>query len=361
MNIWMLLAVIAMIFLVIFQIAKASEYVNVLKGEKRSREQANRINAFLMLVFLIGGLGAAYWCHEKLEPQTLFPQGSSSKEGEQIDFMFKVTVAVTGVVFLATQICLFVFSYLYQEKEGRKVFYLPHNNTIEVIWTIIPAIALTVLVVIGLRHWFKITGDPPQNAIVVEITGQQFGWTYRYPGPDGVLGKRSFKLIDPTNNNGLGQDWKDQANFDDKMPTKMFLIKDRPVKLVIGSKDVIHDVGLPHFRLKMDAVPGIPTTLWFTPKWTTKEMRERLNNPDFEFEIVCDQLCGQSHYSMRGVIEVVTQEEFDLELAKIKPNYYAAFPDRDPSNKKPAPTNAPDSPKTASIVPAGAAIAKATM
>jgi cytochrome c oxidase subunit 2 len=359
MNIWMLLAVVAMIFLVIFQIAKASEYVNVLKGEKRSREQANKINAFLMLAFLVLGLAGAYWCHRVLTPHTLFPQGSSSVEGEQIDFMFKVTLLVTGIVFLATQICLFVFSYMYQEKEGRKAIFLPHNNRLEVIWTVIPAIALTVLVVIGLRHWFKITGDPPKNAMVVEITGQQFGWTYRYPGPDGVIGKRNFKLINPEANNGLGQDWNDKANLDDKLPTKMFLVKGKPVKLVIGSKDVIHDVGLPHFRLKMDAVPGIPTTLWFTPKWTTKEMRERLGNPDFEFEIVCDQLCGQSHYAMRGVIEVVSQEEFDVEMAKVKPNYYAAFPDKDPANQKPAETAPADTKKSFSKA-GGAQTAKTT-
>jgi cytochrome c oxidase subunit 2 len=110
----------------------------------------------------------------------------------------------------------------------------------------------------------------------------------------------------------------------------------------------------------MDAVPGIPTTLWFTPKWTTKEMRERLGNPEFEFEIVCDQLCGQSHYAMRGVIEVVTQEEFDMEMAKIKPNYYAAFPDKDPSNQKPAaaPAVVADSTKAVSMKPAGGPAAK---
>ncbi len=353
MNIWMLLAVVAMIFLVIFQIAKASEYVNVLKGEKKSREQGNKINAFLMLAFLIVGLAGAYWCHKILTPHTLFPQGSASKEGEQIDFMFIVTMWVTGVVFVATQICLFLFSYLYQEKEGRKAVYLPHNNKLEMIWTIVPAIFLTVLVVIGLRHWFKITGDPPKNAMVVEITGQQFGWTYRYPGNDGVLGKRSFKLINPEHNNGLGQDWNDKANMDDKMPTVMLLVKDKPVKLVIGSKDVIHDVGLPHFRLKMDAVPGIPTTLWFTPKWTTAEMRKRLNNPEFEFEIVCDQLCGQSHYAMRGVIQVVTQEEFDSELSKIKPNYYAAFPDKDPANKPAAKPDSSVAVTIAAVAPTG--------
>src|SRR5574343_448989 len=178
MNIWLLLLVVTMILLVIFQIAKASEYVSVLKGEKKSREQSNRVNAFLMLVFLVLGLVGAYWCNEKLAGQTLFAQGSASVEGEQIDTMFMMTLAVTGVVFVITQVLLFWFSFKYQEKEGRKAFYFPHNNKLEMIWTIVPAITLTVLVVFGLRHWFKITGDAPKDAMLVEITGQQFGWQY---------------------------------------------------------------------------------------------------------------------------------------------------------------------------------------
>jgi cytochrome c oxidase subunit 2 len=100
--------------------------------------------------------------------------------------------------------------------------------------------------------------------------------------------------------------------------------------------------------MKMDAVPGLPTTLWFTPKWTTEEMRERLGKPEFEYEIVCDQLCGANHYAMRGVIKVVTQEQYDAEMAKTKPNYYAAFPDKDPSTK--APAAAADSAKPAEPV-----------
>lgn len=336
MNIWLLLLAIGMIFLVIFQIAKASEYVSVLRGEKRSREQANRINGFLMLVFLVFGLAGAWYCNELLAKETLFPQGSASVEGEEIDSMFMWTLLFTGLVFIATQVALFWFSFKYQEKEGRKTEFFAHSNKLEAIWTIVPAIVLTVLVVMGLRHWFKITGDPPKDSMVVEITGQQFGWTYRYPGGDGILGKKSYKLINGASNNPLGQDWQDAANFDDVMPTNMFLVKDKPVKLVINSKDVIHNVGLPHFRMKMDAVPGLPTTLWFTPKWTTEEMRTRLNKPEFEYEIVCDQLCGANHYAMRGVIKVVTQEQYDAEMAKTKPNYYAAFPDKDPSTKAPA-------------------------
>ena len=351
MNIWLLLGIVLMVFLVIFQIAKASEYVSILKGEKKSQEQSNRLNAFLMLAFLIVGLISAYYCNKHLYPKTLFAQGSASKEGEMIDTMFMVTTAITGFVFILTQVALFWFSFKYQAKEGRKVFYIPHNNKLEVIWTVIPAITLTVLVVIGLRHWYKITGDPPKDAMLVEITGKQFGWIYRYPGKDGELGKKHYTMIDEAKGNTLGQDFADSKNNDDVMPTTMYLIKDKPVKLVINSRDVIHDVGLPHFRLKMDAVPGIPTTLWFTPKYTTKEMKEKTNNADFEFEIVCDQLCGNSHYSMKGVIEVVTQEEYDQWMAKQTPNYWNVFPDKKPAAAQPAP--AADSTKTAVVkVPA---------
>jgi len=98
----------------------------------------------------------------------------------------------------------------------------------------------------------------------------------------------------------------------------MHLVVGKPVQLVIGAKDVIHDVGLVHFRLKMDAVPGTPTTMWFTPKFTTKEMKQKTGNPDFVYEISCDQLCGKGHWSMRGTIVVETQEEFDAWVASKK-------------------------------------------
>jgi cytochrome c oxidase subunit 2 len=115
---------------------------------------------------------------------------------------------------------------------------------------------------------------------------------------------------------------------------KLILIKNKPVKLIIGSRDVIHDVGLSHFRMKMDAVPGIPTTLWFTPKYTTKEMKEITNNPNFVYEISCDQMCGNSHFSMRGIIEVMTQEEYDVWMATQKPQYLTLHPAMDPDAKK---------------------------
>jgi len=327
------IAVIVLIFVVIFQIAKASEYVSVLKGEEVSRKQNNKINAFLMVVFLVLGMIGVWYCNKLYYGKTLLPQGSASVEGERVDSMLWVTLAVTGVVFILTQIILFWFAYKYQESDKRKVYFFPHSNKLELIWTIIPAIVLTVLVVIGLRNWFLFTGDAPKNAQIVEVTGRQFSWIFRYPGKDGVMGKRYYKNINDENNL-LGQVWDDPMGHDDIVATQtLYLVKGRPVKLIIGSRDVIHDVGLSHFRLKMDAVPGIPTTLWFTPKYTTKEMKEITKNPNFVYEISCDQMCGNSHYSMKGIIEVVDQEEYDAYMAKQKTAYLTAFPDKDPANK----------------------------
>ncbi|MFY0252834.1 cytochrome c oxidase subunit II [Chitinophaga sp. 30R24] len=311
--------VVVLIFIVIFQIAKASEYVSILKGEKKAREQNNRINGFLLIAFLVLGLVGVYWCNDLLKGKILGE--SASEQGRGVDTLIYVTLGITGVVFVITQVLLFWFAFKYQEKEGRTAFYFPHNNKLEVIWTVIPAIALTVLVAFGLKHWFQLTSDAPADAAVVEITGKQFNWIFRYPGKDGQLGRRDFNKIDPAAGNELGLDWNDPLNKDDFMPTELHLVVGKPVKLIIGSRDVIHDVGLPHFRMKMDAVPGIPTTLWFTPKYTTAEMKTKTGNPDFTYEISCDQMCGSGHYSMRGVIVVETQEEYDAWAASQKSTY----------------------------------------
>jgi len=331
MNLYYTVAVITLFFVVVFQIAKASEYVSILKGEEKSRKQNNKINGFLMIVFLVLGLFGVWYCNELYYTKTLMFQGAASIQGEKVDSMLMITLAVTGVVFIATQILLFWFAFKYQEKENTKVFYFPHNTNLELLWTVVPAIVLTVLVVIGLRNWFSFTGEAPQDAQVVEVTGKQFGWIFRYPGNDKELGKKYYKNIDNASNS-LGLVWQDKMSHDDIVTEQtMYVVKGKPVKLIIGSRDVIHDVGLVHFRMKMDAVPGIPTTMWFTPKYTTKEMQEKTGNPNFQFEISCDQICGNGHYSMKGIIQVVSQTEMNAWISKQKPYYYTAFPDKDPS------------------------------
>jgi len=336
MAMFFIVAVIILVFLIIFQAAKASEYVSVIKGEEKTRKDHNKVNGFFMIAFLLAGLIGVYLCNKALYPDTLLAHDSASVQGEKVDSMLWITLIITGAVFFITQCVLFYFNFRYQESDKRRAYFFTHNNKLELIWTVVPAIALTVLIVIGLRNWFSFTGPAPQNALQVEITGKQFAWLFRYPGNDKTFGKHYYKLIDDANSNSLGQDWNDSKNFDDVVVSQtMYAVKDKPVHLIIGSRDVIHDVGLSQFRLKMDAVPGTPTSLWFTPKYTTKEMKEMLGNPDFQYEISCDQMCGNGHYSMKGVIEVVTQSEYDVWMAQQKPNYYAAFPDKDPANKKP--------------------------
>lgn len=325
METFFLIVIILLIFLVIFQIAKASEYVSVLKGEEKTRKQNNKINGFFMIGFLVLGLIGVWYCNKLYYPNNLFSYGAASTEGLAIDHMMWITLYITGFVFFVTQILLFVFAYKYQHSDKRKALYYAHNNKLELIWTAIPAITLTILVVYGLKYWFKFTSDAPKNSQLVEITGHQFGWEMRYPGKDGVLGRKDFRLTDATHNNMLGIDWKDAASHDDiHTPTTMHVVVNKPVKLVINSQDVIHDVGLPAFRMKMDAVPGMPTTLWFTPIYTTEEMRKRTGNPDFVYEIVCDQLCGKGHFTMRGVIVVETQKEFNAWMRKQRPAYLKA-------------------------------------
>lgn len=350
MSTFFVLTLIGLIFLIIFQITKASEYVAVLKGEEKTRKEHNKVNGFFMIAFLIAGFIGVYWCNELYYGQTLMPQGAASVQGEKVDEMLWWTLGITGVVFIITQALLFGFAFRYQASDKRKAEFIPHNNTLEIIWTVVPAIFLTVLVVIGLRNWFSFTGDAPKGAMEVEVTGKQFGWIFRYKGNDNTFGKRYFQMIDPGANNPLGLIWKDTAIEAKNRPVlqlkddpaahddivaeqTLYLVKDKPVKLIIGSRDVIHDVGLSHFRMKMDAVPGTPTTLWLTPKYTTKEMKEKTGNPDFQYEISCDQMCGNGHYSMKGVVEVVTQLEFDEYMAKQKPAYITAFP---PAEVKPA-------------------------
>lgn len=326
-----ILALLVLFLLVIFQISKASEYVAVLKGESTTKNQSNKINAFLLVVFLVLGLTGVWYCNQFLFPKTLLAFDSASVQGERVDSMLKLTLTVTGIVFVLTQVLLFYFSYKYQKKENAKVYFFEHSTKLELIWTVVPAIVLTVLVVIGLRNWFFFTSEAPADALLIEITGKQFGWIFRYPGNDNELGKKYYKNIDNASNS-LGLVWDDKYTKDDiVVEQKAYLVKGKPVKLVIGSRDVIHDVGLSHFRMKMDAVPGIPTTMWFTPKYTTKEMQELTKNPNFQYEISCDQMCGNGHYSMKGLFEVVSQEEYNDWKSKQKPYYFTAFPEKEQS------------------------------
>lgn len=335
MSALIITALVILVFIVIYQIAKASELATILRGEEEAKAKTNRLIAWLMVAFFILGMIGIYKCHVYLMPMML--PDSASYQGDHYESMLKVTLILTGIVFFITHILLFYFCYRYQASEKRTAFYYPHNNKLEILWTTIPALTLVVLVVVGLKNWFAMTDIPPKDSLVVEIVGKQFNWIIHYPGPDGVLGKRDFRLISDANN-VIGLDWNDPASKDDIIIEngELHIIKDRPVHLVINSRDVIHDVGLPHFRMKMDAVPGITTTMWFTPKFTSKEMQVKTDNPNFVYEISCDQMCGKGHYSMRGTVIVQTSKDFKDWIGK-QSSYYAQ---QQPASE-PAPEAAP--------------------
>ncbi|HXS35262.1 MAG TPA: cytochrome c oxidase subunit II [Flavipsychrobacter sp.] len=335
MSGFIIIALVILVFIIIYQIGKASEYATILRGEEKVKAQTNRSIAWLLLIFFILGLYGIWKCNELLKGRLLPP--SASVQGVAYDDMFNVTLIVTGIVFFATQTLLFWFAFRYQATEKRTAFFYAHNNKLELVWTTIPAIAMAILVAVGLRSWFSVTSEAPKDAQVIEIVGKQFNWLIRYPGKDGVLGKRNFRLINDANN-VLGLDWKDKDNLDDVIMQngEMHLVVGKPVKLIIGSRDVIHDVGLPHFRMKMDAVPGIQTTMWFTPRFTTEQMKQMTGNSDFVYEISCDQICGKGHYSMRGTVIVQTQQEYDQWMASQQPYYVLANPAAAPQGSQPA-------------------------
>lgn len=321
MSGFIMISLIILVFVIIYQIGKASEYAAILRGEKKVNAQVNRAIAFLLVAMFVLGLWGIWECHNYFKDMML--PIAACKTGERYDAMFNTTVVVTGIVFLLTQAVLFWFCFKYQASDKRTTYFFAHSNKLELIWTTIPAIAMAVLVAIGLRNWYEVTSPAPAEATVIEIVGKQFNWLIRYPGKDNELGKRDFRKINDANN-VLGLDWSDPHNSDDIIAQngEMHVVVGKPVKLVIGSRDVIHDVGLPHFRMKMDAVPGITTTLWFTPTITSDSMKLITKNPNFVYEIACDQLCGKGHYAMRGTIIVETQAQYDKWMAS-QSSYYA--------------------------------------
>jgi cytochrome c oxidase subunit 2 len=149
------------------------------------------------------------------------------------------------------------------------------------------------------------------EALIVQVTPEQFAWNIRYAGPDKVFGRTDIKLID-LQSNPLGLDRTDPAAKDDIVTlNQLYLPVNRPIIVRLRSKDVIHSFGVPEFRVKQDAIPGLTIPIWFTPTVTTAEMRTRTGNPEFQYEIACAQLCGLGHYRMRGFVTVLSTEEFE--------------------------------------------------
>ena len=322
---------VILIIAILLTIFRIQTLVSVAKSsEKKTKApEGNNTNALIFLLFLVGSFILMFWYSIKEFDNYQLPV--ASEHGVVTDQLFWVTMAVTGVVFLITHILLFWFSYKFKYQENKRAYFFPHNDRLEVIWTIVPALVLTVLVITGWQAWSDITSKAPDDAEEVEVMGYQFAWRVRYPGMDNNLGNYDFRLIDAENE--FGMDFSDRASFDDFTPRDMVLPKGKPVLLRIRARDVLHSVFAPHFRLKMDAVPGMPTQFWFVPTKTTEEMRVETGNPDFTYEIACTEICGRGHFSMRLQVVVLEPEEYEKWKAEQqpwlanKPDYLAKVPD----------------------------------
>lgn len=420
---FLIFLIIALVLVALFQVTKTLDLVSELRADDKEEERHADFHGKLMLLFLVAGMFGFFWCFGAYNSK-LFPK-AASEHGILLDNLFFWTLLITGVVFILTNIALFVFAYIYRWRNDGKAEHIAHNNMLEFIWTAVPAVVLTFLVVLGLRAWNEITGEPSEDAYVFEMTGQQFFWSSRFPGADGELGIKDYNLISAENplgvvlpefidhkrvdilnqladleeyNNSLPQLIEDteyfiehhpnpipvdsakktlkkyykdvkeipakqkrvrahyrrilkkftpeyladaevapliQAGYDDFQPSEVHLPVDRECMVRITSKDVLHNFYIPYLSVKMDAVPGIPTRFKFVPKVTTEDMRERIADnkewqvvdegadeprwKSFVYEIACAELCGKGHNSMRYVLDIDTEQDFNTWLTEQTP------------------------------------------
>ncbi len=303
-------------------IAIAAKLQKVMRGVQSDAEPDapvpnNKINGAMWMFFLIAGTVGTVWSY--LSARNYFLPEASSPHGRETDSQFWLDMALLTIAFFIVNFLLFFFSWKYQYKKGYKATFYPENHKLELIWTAIPAVIMAVLVFLGFRSWTQIMSDAPADAQVIEIMGKQFGWIVRYPGiQDNKLGNYNFKLI--TSDNEMGVDYADEASMDDFInPSEMHVEVGKPVSLKIRARDVLHSVFIPHMRVKMDAVPGMPTKFWFTPDKSTEQMRAELGNPNFDYEIACTEVCGRGHFAMRLRLIVEDKAAVDAWKQQQKP------------------------------------------
>ena len=341
-------------------------------GENEVNNRDNRLNGNLMVVFMI--LFYLGFIYLMLTYGWTGRGDAASVHGRQLDWLLNLNFIIIIIVFFLTNTLLFVFAYKYIRKPGVKAFYFPHDNKLEMLWTVVPAAVLAVIIILGLKTWNTVTDSAQKESIRIELFSKQFDWTARYSGEDNTLGNFDYKLT--TANNELAlltSNTIDSAIFemedglsgikaleaklnDNKImlvpeeKEKMIVDLDRKERLIrllyqmkarhnkkvdafawddiiqkdtlylcenkeyefnFRAKDVIHSAHFPHFRAQMNTVPGLTTRFKFTPDITTKEMREIKQNDKFNYVLLCNKICGGAHYKMKMIIVVLPEGEYN--------------------------------------------------
>lgn len=340
MNIFLILSVLVLIAISIWQITKIFELSQAKKINTQVADDSdNNLNGKLMFAFLIFIYGItifSFWSYGDV----LLPN-AASEHGSEYDNLMWISFAIIFFVQTITQALLHYFSYKYRGEKGKKALFYADNDKLEMIWTIIPVITLAGLILYGLYTWTDImTVEENDEALVVELYAQQFNWKARYAGNDGVLGDANVRFLqDFDGRNLVGIDATDPNGFDDVVVQELHLPVGREVIFKMRSQDVLHSAYMPHFRAQMNCVPGMITEFAFTPNTTTEQMRldpdvtakvkkinkirvekskelvasgdSALDPYEFDFLLLCNKICGASHYNMQMKIIVETEQEFE--------------------------------------------------
>lgn len=288
-----------------------SEITN--KDTNEVTDEDNNKNGILFLIIGFGFLAFVIW--QMITWDHLLLPPASSVHGAEIDTLMKVSMTLILVVFFALSPMLFYFAYKYRGRSGNKAYFFAHNNKLEIVWTVVPTIILTALIIYGLRTWDRAMNPDITDATVIEVYSKQFDWTARYSGDDNILGEANYKLVEGRNT--LGVDINDENASDDIVVREVHLPVNKPVLLKFRSRDVIHSAFLPHFRVQMNCVPGLSTQFAFTPTKTTQEMKET-EGEDFEYVLLCNKICGSAHFNMQMKFVVESEEDYNKWIASQK-------------------------------------------
>ncbi len=375
----LIIAVLVLGFMVVLRLSRVAELASELRGEREEQipERDNRISGRMMWAF--GAVYMAFFIWIPVHYHDVFLPKAASTQGVWIDGMFEFNWWMLGIVFFVTNIVLFYFAGKYYHRADRRAFWYPHNNRLELVWTTIPALTLTGVVIYALIVWNKITALPAPGTMEVEVYAKQFDWTFRYSGKDGKLGATDFRLINGDNPLGIAtkatmakrlvelheqvkqetealeaqaavipKDLAEKAQghiahlrrmiegimnlqvlmqediaangdnslylkgADDKVTKDFHLPVNTDVELVIRSQDVIHSVYMPHMRAQMNAVPGMATRMHLVPTITTDSMRTITGNEAFDYILLCNKVCGISHYNMQSPLTVESAGAFKV-------------------------------------------------
>ncbi len=325
----------------IFDLAQVNKDISQVANNSDNKTQGYLMLAFLGFIYGITIVSFALWGDLPLT------SNSASEHGPEIDRLMIISMTVIFIVQTITQFLLHYFAFKYRGEKGRKALFYADNDKLEFIWTVIPVIVLAGLIMYGLFTWTDIMNlDEDDDPIVIELYAQQFNWKARYAGEDNVLGKANVRLINLDNANILGLDEADPNAQDDIITTELHLPVGIPVLFKMRSQDVLHSAYMPHFRAQMNCVPGMITQFAFTPTVTTEEMRlnpdiyekvrninkirvnkskklqakgeEPLDSYEFDYLLLCNKICGKSHYNMQMKIIVESEEDYKAWLQEQK-------------------------------------------